>query len=763
MLLLAAARAAAQCPNGRPPPCQSGAPAARRALPALNQRTWIVVPFTNTTKSAEVDWLRDASVNLLSMDMGRWTDVNVVPDKRVADLLRELPASRRAGSLTLNDGLDIARRAGAGMLVMGDFLKAGNGVRIAASVFDVRNGTRVRSLTHQSVADSLLTAFGPVARGVLAVPPPPDAKTSEVGTTSLDAYQAYLLGSKALFRYDLKEARAQLERALSLDSTFALAHLQYSLMLTWGEPVGAASLSRRHALAAQRLGASLPKRDRMLMDAQVASSANDNARMCEIARVLVAQDSTDVQALNMLGECSYHDNTVDVSPSDSMVGQYRNSWNTALRAFARILVLDPSYLGAFEHVFDILQAPNRGGLSCPPGVVATAAPLRDGCRQWTAVVLRRGDSLVVTPVRNGLNDNTQIFAQRDTARIQMARFANLAAAQRLAEQWLAADRSSAGARNAMARVYQAQGNIVAADSMARMLSPFASAENFATIRLRMELAAKRGRGFESRAMFDSLVKAIPDAPGIDAGRGAMELMFGRSVRFERAGLAAAARLGPAAVAYQREVVMAMYGVPRPGLVAAESAFFASMGDSACNRSCRFQRVIPTLAFSPHVPQIPAAVLDSASSADGRLVIAYALAKGDTAELRKGAVNQEVQARANISQGLGEFGWSLIAAGAYLQLHDTTAAMRVTRFFVDTAMAYMPVTSGAASGIVATGAAVLWPRAMLLRADLARATGNKSEALYWYRRVLDLWADADAELRPTLDRIRAAIAALDTKA
>jgi hypothetical protein len=53
--------------------------------------------------------------------------------------------------------------------------------------------------------------------------------------------------------------------------------------------------------------------------------------------------------------------------------------------------------------------------------------------------------------------------------------------------------------------------------------------------------------------------------------------------------------------------------------------------------------------------------------------------------------------------------------------------------------------------------------MLIRADLARATGSKAEARLWYMRVLDLWANADAELQPTIDRIRAALAALDTKA
>ena len=94
LLVLGAAATEAQCPDGTPPPCKGGVPTVlRRANPALDQRAWIVVPFTNITKAQELDWLREASVNLLSLDLSRWTDISVVDDKRVADLVRELPSA----------------------------------------------------------------------------------------------------------------------------------------------------------------------------------------------------------------------------------------------------------------------------------------------------------------------------------------------------------------------------------------------------------------------------------------------------------------------------------------------------------------------------------------------------------------------------------------------------------------------------------------------------------------------------------------------
>ena len=44
----------AQCPDGSPPPCRGAAPA-RRPNPPLDERTWIVVPFENVTRAADIE------------------------------------------------------------------------------------------------------------------------------------------------------------------------------------------------------------------------------------------------------------------------------------------------------------------------------------------------------------------------------------------------------------------------------------------------------------------------------------------------------------------------------------------------------------------------------------------------------------------------------------------------------------------------------------------------------------------------------------
>src|SRR5688572_11895967 len=167
--------AEAQCPDGSPPPCRSSAVATapRRVNPPLDDRTWIVVPFDNIAKAQDIDWMRSASVNLLYLDMSRWRDIRVIDDERVADLLRETPEAGNAQTLSLNAGLAVAKRAGAGRLVMGDILKLGSRTAVTAKVFNVRSGQRVRSVREDAVVqDSVLPLFGKLARKILNVAPP---------------------------------------------------------------------------------------------------------------------------------------------------------------------------------------------------------------------------------------------------------------------------------------------------------------------------------------------------------------------------------------------------------------------------------------------------------------------------------------------------------------------------------------------------------------------------------------------------------------
>src|SRR5438094_7314019 len=84
--------AGAQCPDGTAPPCRGGPRAAATTTPPPAERdrarTFLVLPFRNLSRSADYQWLVEASPTMLADALGQWTEVTVVPDERLYPALR---------------------------------------------------------------------------------------------------------------------------------------------------------------------------------------------------------------------------------------------------------------------------------------------------------------------------------------------------------------------------------------------------------------------------------------------------------------------------------------------------------------------------------------------------------------------------------------------------------------------------------------------------------------------------------------------------
>ena len=166
---------------------------------------------------------------------------------------------------------------------MGDILKLGPRFAVTAKVFDVRSGQRTRSVREEAATqDSVMGLFGRLARKVLDIAPPSGARLGDLGTSRVDAYQAYMAGVDALNQFDTREAKRHLEQALRLDSAFALAHYKMSILLGWddaGDPQ-----RKAHAQAAARLAGGLPARERSLIAGQLQQADNDWTKACDTSR-----------------------------------------------------------------------------------------------------------------------------------------------------------------------------------------------------------------------------------------------------------------------------------------------------------------------------------------------------------------------------------------------------------------------------------------------------------------------------------------------
>ena len=755
--------ARAQCPDGTPPPCRGAPNALRRTAPALNDRVWIVVPFANVTRTPELEWLRDASVNLLSLDMGRWTDISVVDDKRVADLVRALPPSRSSQALSLGDGIALARQAGAGRLVMGDFIRVGRGTRLVANVFEVRNGTRLRSV-QQPVPepDSLLAAFGPLARGVLSVPPPSDARLGATGTTNADAYREYTSGISALHRFELTEARRHFLAALARDSSFALAHYKLSIVMHWDGTRAASAdrwqpsdAERLQAVAAARLGGTLPPRERALISSRVSSAAGDYERACATLATLVQRDSSDVEALYALGDCRYHSGYLPPEPTaDTTRGRFRGDWNGAIAVFRRVLHIDPSYHPAFEHLLDMLTT------SQMTVCVTRASGCGNDPRTYAAWVIRDADTLVIQPVRGNFTVKTPWRSRQDSTRSPLL---NLREAQRIAREWTDAGPAEARAHLNLAQLDMLLGELTGAESELALIP--ASADAFARVNAleaRVRVSILRGRGDAGRAALDTLARELPN-DSIRALRvGALAAAFGHVHPLVTAIDADGAThmWSPERRAYLRHRPYVLLGMPLASMQEDERRYAQSIpGDTLCaagRPGCRITDVFFTVAYAPRASRTwwP---YNSRSPAGLRFFASYAIFKQDTAYMRKVALFLDSLGAASHRSGNDDLATPLHASELYLMLGDSANALRATRWFTDSTMAVLPRIS--TSNDDWEWGYLLAPRMMKQRGDLAAKLGFAEEARTWYERVLSLWATADPEFTPEVNRMQAAVAAM----
>lgn len=736
LLFSSAGELRAQCPDGTPPPCAPSAPARRAAPAALDDRTWIVLPFDNVSRAPDIEWLRDGSVNLLYLDLSRWHDVRVVDDDRVADLLRTLPPAQHA-RLGLETGLQVARRAGAGRLVLGDLLKVGSRIAVVAKVYEVRSGRQTRLVRAEAAApDSLMSVFGRLARGILDVPASVEAVREAAGTSSIEAYREYVAGVRAMNRWELDSARTHLQRAVALDSTFALAHYRLSAAYWWGDGFDEAR-QRTHSEAAARFGASLPPRERQLIEARVAMVDRRWARACEISAVLVDRDSADAEAWYNLGECSYHDDFVVAIGGDTARLAFRASWNTAVRAFERVIELDPTYHLAYYHILDVLRSDNRFGCRSEPERVCA----------YRALVLEEADTLVTVPVP----DQQWRLAQRERAGPRaVARRANLQRAREVAARWVTSGPDEYEARNQLTSLLMLTGDLDGAERELAAATRLARGEQRLGLLLsRVDILLKRDRPAEAVQLADSLaaVGDTNEAPEhLSAEFGAMFGRFRRvsahwpdTVPFGR---------------FVRAVAVAGAGVVPPDLERTEHLYdsvavvsAAQQGRAAPPRASRLAAT-SLLAF----PGRPIGPAHDTASTDLLFRAQALLGGGSTAAARRTLAAFDSVLATLPETEPERLKWLPLTAEVHLALGDTGTALAQLEQF-ERRLVYLPLFHQlAASPLLLTG--ITWGRAWLRLGDLAAAVGHRDVALRAYRRVVAYWSGGDPEVQGFVARARA---------
>ena len=189
----------------------------------LDANVVAVLPFRVAGADQSVQYLRQGMVDLLQAKL------TGEGGPRAADTRSVLAAVRDAGGSDTDDLPGdavnrVARKIGAGRVLQGSIVGPPDHLVISASLVAMPSGRTVAQTTVDGPKDSLFVLVDRLTAQLLALGAGATSnQLSALTTTNLDALRAYLDGVTAYRRAAFEKSTPLLERAVQLDSTFALA------------------------------------------------------------------------------------------------------------------------------------------------------------------------------------------------------------------------------------------------------------------------------------------------------------------------------------------------------------------------------------------------------------------------------------------------------------------------------------------------------------------------------------------------------------
>ncbi|HEY3215696.1 MAG TPA: protein kinase [Candidatus Eisenbacteria bacterium] len=312
--------------------------------PSTSRPQIVVADVVNKVRDPELDAL--ASMLITSLEQAR--GLMVLTRSQMTDILAATgrPAAKRIDE-TL--GLEISRRASAAALLIPSIRSVGDRYGVTLDAVDPRRGRSLFTATAAADGKDQLSAaidtLSQRVRGELeggredaraAVRP-----VAQITTASLGAYHHYDLAERLIDGLALSEARAELERAVALDSTFGLAHARLAYVCWW---LNDQQCERKQLAKAFALIDRVPERHRYHLRAQGAMSDRQGL---EAARSILLEMERfyprDKEMLYDIGDYSSH----------------LNEFPTAIQYLEKVVAMDPGFVRALQHLARVYRDMGR--------------------------------------------------------------------------------------------------------------------------------------------------------------------------------------------------------------------------------------------------------------------------------------------------------------------------------------------------------------------------------------------------------------------
>jgi serine/threonine-protein kinase len=260
-----------------------------------------VLPFSTSGKGME--YLREGMVDLLATNLTGVGGIRAVDPRTV---LRDAPTRDQDGGL--QQALSLGRRLGARSIVLGSAVGTGNRVRLAADFYSI-GGERLGRAQVDGPVDSVLPLVDRLSLALLrdvwrSREPLPAMSLASQTTDSIAALRAYLQGEQYYRRLAFDSAERAYNRAVEVDSTFALAHFRRALTYGWTGGYGSPA-SLEASAAGTRFAGRLQPRERRLLAGYRLFDQGKPAAVDSFHRFL-GQYPDDLDGWYLLGEALFH-------------------------------------------------------------------------------------------------------------------------------------------------------------------------------------------------------------------------------------------------------------------------------------------------------------------------------------------------------------------------------------------------------------------------------------------------------------------------
>ena len=264
-----------------------------------------VLDVVNETGEQELNGL--SGMLITSLEQSR--RLTVLTRSRMFDVLKTMGMDS-INRIDESIGRKICAQAGINAMVMASVRKFGRLYTIDLKVLDPKKNEYLFTTKEEgegqesipSMLDRLSEATRIGLREKIAEVRAEQTTIASVTTSNLEAYQHYFKGEELINRLKFSEAKEEFQKAIALDSLFALAHYRLAYAAGWNQEV----LTGQYINRAMELIDRLPERERFLVRVEKATVDSGWQAALRVLREMEKEYPDDKEMLYNIGDMSYH-------------------------------------------------------------------------------------------------------------------------------------------------------------------------------------------------------------------------------------------------------------------------------------------------------------------------------------------------------------------------------------------------------------------------------------------------------------------------